>query len=188
MDQRTSRPEAEAEPRRRGWRPFLAAIAAACVVAAGGLGWLFWDDMMYPVGDPRACPGSDTALPGVITAAGADLPSDASEVRYYTHEGQVVVWFVSDQVPDYLVRAKLIPDTAPPLLDDERGGKYGIGDGEPEPTEGLCGEPVRGPLWLLGAPGASGGSVLVECSTGDRSTLRTPTRVQVTFRLPAVDG
>ncbi|MFI8823747.1 hypothetical protein [Streptomyces sp. NPDC053431] len=176
----------EAGERRRGWLPFLAMTAAACLLAASGAVWLFWDDLMYPVGDPRACEGSDTALPGVIAPGGVELPPDASQVRYHTHEGRAVVSFVSEQVPDFLLRAGLVPDTAPPILDRSHGTAYGLGDDERELPEGLCGEGVRGPAWILSGPGT--GDVLLEISPDDRYALRTPTRVQVTFRLGTAGG
>jgi hypothetical protein len=186
-----------AGPRSRKWRPFLALGTAACVLVASELTWLFWDDLMHPVGDPRACAGSDTALPGVITAGGTRLPSDATQVRYYTHEGQAVVSFVSDRMPGYLVRTHLIPDTAPPLLDREHGSAYGLGPDDSDLPEGLCGEGIRGPAWtfdlpvppgMAGLPGVpSPGTVLVEGSPDDNFALRTPARVQVTFPLVTAD-
>ncbi|MEU3077655.1 hypothetical protein [Streptomyces laurentii] len=187
------RGDTTAEPQSRKWRPFLALGTAACVLVASELTWLFWDDLMYPLGDPRACAGSDTALPDVIVAGGARLPSDATQVRYYTYEGQAVVSFVSDQVPGYLVRAHLIPDTAPPVLDREHGSAYGLGPDDSDLPEGLCGEGIRGPAWIFdlpmppdtaGLPGVpSPGTVLVEVSADGHDALRTPARVQLTFPL-----
>ncbi|MFF5767688.1 hypothetical protein ACFY8F_34840 [Streptomyces tanashiensis] len=174
------------ERRHHRWLPFLGLMTAACLLVAGSLTWLFWDDLMYPLGDPRACAGSDAALPRDIVAGGVSLPSDASEVRYYTHEGQAVVSFVSSQVPDYLLRAKLIPDVAPPVLDRNHGDAYGLGADDRDLPEGLCGEGLRGPAWSFWGPGS--GSVLVERSPSADYELRTRPRVQVFFPWATANG
>ncbi|MFJ6014774.1 hypothetical protein [Streptomyces sp. NPDC092952] len=150
----------------------------AVVLVAGGVTRLFWDDLMYPFGDPRACDGSDVALPAAIKAGGALLPRDATDVRYYTHEGKAVVSFVSDQVPDYLVRTGSIPDTDS-LFADESVVKYGMAPGDTELPKGLCGAGLRAPAWYGGAPSAE--TILVERSPLGSETLRSPARVQVTF-------
>lgn len=168
-------------PRRRSWLSCLGIIGAACVLIGSGLTWLFWDDIFYPFGDPRACAGSDTALPAVITTGGVELPDDASEVRYYTHDGQATVSFVSDQVLNYLMRGQVIVDTVPPLFDGNHKAQVAVEAGQTELPEGLCGEGVRGPAWDLFG---NGGEVIVEHSPYDFDTVRTPARVQVTFGIP----
>ncbi|MEV8456109.1 hypothetical protein AB0467_15900 [Streptomyces sp. NPDC052095] len=160
------------------WRSCFLVTVLAVLLVAGGVTRLFWDDLVYPFGDPRACNGSDAALPAAIEVGGALLPQDATDVRYYTHEGKAVVSFVSDQVPDYLVRTGSVPDTDS-LFADGSVVKYGMAPGDTELPKGLCGEGLRAPVWYGGAPSAE--SILVERSPLGFETLRSPARVQVTF-------
>jgi hypothetical protein len=51
-------------------------------VLAGGIVWLFQDELFHPFGDVRACERSDEQLPGVIGAGGASVPADASDIHY----------------------------------------------------------------------------------------------------------
>ncbi|MDH6228879.1 hypothetical protein M2169_005849 [Streptomyces sp. MJP52] len=163
-------------PRRRRSCLFVAVFAV--LVAAGGVTGLFWDDLTHPFGDPRACDGSEVALPAAIEAGGAMLPQDATDVRYYTHDGKAIVSFVSDQVPDYLVRAGLIPDTDS-LFADRDVVKYAMNPGDTELPEGLCGEGLRAPAW---SSTPRYGTILVERAPSGAEELRSPARVQVTFR------
>ncbi|WP_406065787.1 hypothetical protein OG462_40290 [Streptomyces sp. NBC_01077] len=166
--------------RSRRWPLLLGIVALALTVSAGGLVWLFQDELFHPFGDVRACEGSDVPLPVVIDPGDAALPADASDVHYVTREGRAQVSFLSSRIPDYLHRASLLPDEAP-LFDDRHGAAYGLGDGEPELPEGLCGSPLRGPAWLYGNDSVA---VLVERSPLAPDAFPNPARAIVTYALP----
>jgi hypothetical protein len=174
----TEAEEEAPEPSGRGRSRFLMAVFAL-LVAAGGVSALFWNDLMHPFGDPRACDGSEAALPAVIMVGGAALPQDATDVRYYTHDGEAVVSFTSDRMPAYLVRAGAIPDTDS-LFADREAIKYAMPPGTTELPEGLCGEGLRAPAWSGHIPPT--GNVLVERAPSGAEELRSPARVHLRFR------
>ncbi|WP_330238931.1 hypothetical protein [Streptomyces sp. NBC_00525] len=167
--------------RRLSW---LAVAVVVLVAGAGGFVWLFQDRLFHPFGDSRACDGSQTQLPQVISAGGAPIPAGASDVHYYTRNGIAEVTFTSGQVADYLHRAGVLPDDAP-LFDQEYGSKADAED-EIALPDGLCGSPLRGPVWVYGSTSAAGHrvSVMVERSPADNLSLRVPARAVVTYHLP----
>ncbi|MET8023322.1 hypothetical protein [Streptomyces avermitilis] len=160
----------------------LGIVVLVVAVLAGGIVWLFQDELFRPFGDVRACEGSDKQLPGVIDAGGASIPADASEIHYFTRNGSAQVSFLSSQIPDYLHRAGLVPD-GKPLFDENYGSAYALGDDETELPDGLCGSPLRGPAWTYHATGATGPgvNVLVERSPMVNDSFRTPARTVVTY-------
>ncbi|MGQ4351700.1 hypothetical protein [Streptomyces drozdowiczii] len=176
--------EAEASGPGRRRLSCLAVVVAVLAAGAGGLVWLFQSHLSQPFGDDRACDGSDTKLPQAISAGGAPIPTGASDVHYYTRNGNAEVTFVSGEVLDYLHQAGVLPEDAP-LFDDKYGTKAEAGD-EVALPDGLCGSPLRGPVWVYDATSATGSgvSVMVECSPVDTESFRLPTRVAVTYRLP----
>ncbi|WP_151770214.1 hypothetical protein [Streptomyces abyssomicinicus] len=111
-------------------------------------------------------------------AGGATLPQDATDVRYHTHDGEAVVSFVGDRMPDHLVRAGLIPDRHA-LFTERDVVKYAMPPGTTELPQGLCGEGLRAPAWSGTTPD---GMVLVGRAPSGAEELRRPARVQVTFR------
>ncbi|TXS06926.1 hypothetical protein EAO73_03615 [Streptomyces sp. col6] len=162
----------------------LAVVVAVAAAVAGGLVWLFQGHLSPPFGDDRACDGSDTKLPQVISAGGAPIPTGASDVHYYTRNGNAEVTFVSGDILDYLHDVGVLPDDAP-LFDEKYGTKAEAGD-EIALPDGLCGSPLRGPARVYGSTSTAGSgvAVMVECSPVDNDSFRLPTRVVVTYRLP----
>ncbi|MFF4897588.1 hypothetical protein [Streptomyces sp. NPDC001068] len=160
----------------------LGVITLVLAMLAGGIVWLFRDELFYPFGDFRACRGSDVQLPGVIGAGSATIPADASDIHYFTRNGSAEVSFLSGQIPDYLHRAGLVPEGMP-LFDEDYGSPYGLGDDETELPDGLCGSPLRGPAWSYQSTGDTGPrvSVLVERSPTSGDSFRTPARAVVSF-------
>ena len=55
-------------------------VVVLAVVGGGGT-WLLRGELFHPFGDARACAGSDLKLPGAITAGGATIPADATDVH-----------------------------------------------------------------------------------------------------------
>ncbi|MEU1199366.1 hypothetical protein ABZ446_24500 [Streptomyces sp. NPDC005813] len=168
------------------WRQRLSCLVVAVAVLAlmaGGLVWLFRGELFHPFGDDRACAGSDMQLPGVIRAGGAPIPTGASDVHYFTRNGSAAVTFESNQIPDYLHRAGILPEGKP--LFDEKYGAKGVADDEIELPEGLCGSPLRGPVWIYDSTSATGSrvSVMVEVSPTLRDDFRFPARTVVTYAL-----
>jgi hypothetical protein len=102
--------------------------------------WLFQDELFKPFGDARACEGSTTELPQVISAGGVPLPADASDVHYATREGTAQVSFLSDRMPDYLHRAGLLPQDAKPFA-EQYGGAYGLATDEGDSPRGCAARP-----------------------------------------------
>ncbi|MFE9809750.1 hypothetical protein ACFYRN_21145 [Streptomyces sp. NPDC005227] len=165
----------------RRW-PVVTGIAVVVLaLIAGGIVWLFQDELFKPFGDARACEGSTTELPKVISAGGVPLPADASDVHYATREGTAQVSFLSDRMPDYLYRAGLLPKDAKPF-DERYGSAYALAADEAELPKGLCGPALKGPAWsyVTRGPG-SGANVLVERSPVASDLFRSPARVVVTF-------
>ncbi|MYS34584.1 hypothetical protein K388_01568 [Streptomyces sp. KhCrAH-43] len=162
----------------------LAVVVAVLAAGAGGLVRLFQSHLSQPFGDDRACDGSDTKLPEAISAGGAPIPAGASDVHYYTRNGNAEVTFVSGEVEDYLHRAGVLPDDALPF-DATYGTKAEAGE-EIALPDGLCGSPLRGPVWVYDATSATGSGVgvMVERSPVDNESFRLPTRAVVTYRLP----
>ncbi|MCX4448971.1 hypothetical protein ACIOEZ_30040 [Streptomyces sp. NPDC087866] len=162
----------------------LAVVVAVAATVAGGLVWLFQGYLSPPFGDDRACDGSDTKLPQVISAGGAPIPTGASGVHYYTRNGNAEVTFVSGDILDYLHHVGVLPDDAP-LFDQKYGTKAEAGD-EIALPDGLCGSPLRGPVWIYGSTSTAGSgvAVMVERSPIDNNSFRLPTRAVVTYRLP----
>ncbi|MFJ8804121.1 hypothetical protein [Streptomyces sp. NPDC102487] len=107
-------PDAGREGARR-WPVYTGVAVVVLALLAGGIVWLFQDELFKPFGDARACEGSTTELPSVISAGGVPLPADASDVHYATREGTAQVSFLSDRMPDYLHRAGLLPQDAQPF-------------------------------------------------------------------------
>lgn len=170
----------------RPWRMLSCLGVVVIVLAAlvGGSVWLFQDELFHPFGDVRACEGSEVQLPGVIRAGGASIPAGASEVHYFTGNGSAQVTFVSNQMPDYLYRAGILPDGNP--LFDEKYGTKGVANDEIELPDGLCGSTLRGPVWIYDSRSATGSgvTVMVERSPTADDSLRFPTRAVVTYNLP----
>ncbi|SCZ16180.1 hypothetical protein SAMN02745898_1168 [Streptomyces sp. 136MFCol5.1] len=168
------------------WRMLSCLGVVVIVLAAlvGGTVWLFQDELFHPFGDVRACEGSEVQLPGVIRAGGASIPAGASEVHYFTGNGSAQVTFVSNQMPDYLYRAGILPDGNP--LFDEKYGTKGVANDEIELPDGLCGSTLRGPVWIYDSRSATGSgvTVMVERSPTADDSLRFPTRAVVTYNLP----
>lgn len=176
-----------APERRTGpWRMLscLGVVVIVLAVLAGGIVWLFHEELFHPFGDVRACEGSEVQLPGVIRAGGASIPAGASEVHYFTRNGKAEVTFMTNQMPDYLYRAGIIPDDKP--LFDEKYGTKGVANDETALPDGLCGSPLRGPVWIYDSTNATGSSVdvMVERSPTVNDSFRFPTRAVVTFNLP----
>ncbi|MFG2479561.1 hypothetical protein [Streptomyces fagopyri] len=160
---------------------YLAVVVAVLALVAGGLVWLFQDELFHPFGDARACEGSDSPLPKVISAGGVPIPADASDIHYATENGSARVSFLSRDVADYLHRAGLVPQ-GEPLFDETYGSAYGLGSDESELPEGLCGPALRGPAWDYVPRGQGPGvNVLVERSPIASDTLRAPARVIAFF-------
>nr|WTB31037.1 hypothetical protein OG781_17490 [Streptomyces sp. NBC_00830] len=91
---------------------------------------------------------------------------------------------MSNQVPDYLHRAGILPDGRP--LFDEKYGTKGVADDEIALPDGLCGSSLRGLVWIYHSTSATGSSVnvMVERSPTVNDYLRFPTRTVVTYNLP----
>ncbi|MEV7401404.1 hypothetical protein AB0N93_13540 [Streptomyces sp. NPDC091267] len=157
----------------------LAVVTALLVLVAGGFVWLFQDALFHPFGDSRACEGSDTELPGTISVAGVSIPADASDIHYFTRSGRAQVSFLSDEMPDYLHRAGLVP-TGEPVIDENHGGKYALGDQESELPVGLCGPALKGPAAMYQTSEPSAG-ILIERSAFDPEGFRSPARVIASF-------
>ncbi|MEU8795067.1 hypothetical protein [Streptomyces sp. NPDC048643] len=166
-------------------RPVYAGVVVVVLaLPAGGIVWLFQDELFSPFGDARACEGSTAELPKVISAGGVPLPADASDVHYATLEGTAQVSFLSDRMPDYLHRAGLLPQDAKPF-DEQYGSAYALATDEGELPEGLCGPALKGPVWsyISRGPG-SGVNVLVERSPVASDRFRSPARAVGTFDIP----
>jgi hypothetical protein len=161
----------------------LGIVVLVLGVLAGGVVWLFQDELFHPFGDGRACAGSDLQLPAVIRAGGASIPADASDIHYFTRNGSAKVTFKSGQIPDYLHRAGILPDDKP-LFDREYGTKA-VADDEIELPSGLCGSPLRGPAWIYHSASATGSNVnvMVERSPLADDYFRFPAHVVVTYNI-----
>ncbi|MEU9703931.1 hypothetical protein [Streptomyces sp. NPDC047981] len=171
--------DSTARPRRTR-RPLRLAIGALVLaVLAGGGVWVFQDELFRPFGDARACEGTEAALPEVIAPGGTPLPDDASEVHYAVRKGRAQVSFLSDRIPEYLVRAGMLTP-GEPLIDERKDPKYALGDGEAELPTGLCGSPLYGPVWFYGDGDGSVG-VEVERSPVTRDRFPSPARAVVTY-------
>ncbi|MFK0261560.1 hypothetical protein ACIQU1_09535 [Streptomyces angustmyceticus] len=162
----------------------LGGVVVVLAVLAGGLGWLFKDELFHPFGDARACEGSDVRLPEVIRAGGASMPAGASDIHYFTRNGSAEVTFVSNQIPDYLHRAGVLPEGE--ALFDEKYGTKGVADDEIDLPVNLCGSSLRGPVWIYQSTSATGAgiSVTVERSPTVNDSFRVPARAVVTYSLP----
>lgn len=160
----------------------LAVVVAGLALVAGGFVWLFQDELFHPFGDTRACEGSDTRLPGMISAGGVPLPADASDIHYFTRKGLAQISFLSDQMPDYLHRAGLVPEGEPPLDGENHGSPYGLGEDESELPEGLCGPALKGPAWSYQSTGPGPSvNITIERSPVTDETFRAPARVIASF-------
>lgn len=154
------------------------------VVVGGGGFWLFREELSPPFGDARACDGSDLKLPGVITAGGASIPADATDVHYYTRNGSAQVTFTSGLMKDYLHRAGILPEGKD--LFDKKYGTHAEADPELALPAGLCGSPLRGPAWVYHSTTANGTGVdvTVEQSTVYDDAFRFPARAVVGYTTP----
>jgi hypothetical protein len=162
--------------------PAWLGIGVVVLAAVGGGGfWLLRDELFHPFGDARACDGSDLRLPGVIDAGGASVPADAADVHYYTRNGSAQVTFTSRRIPDYLHRAGILPEGK--ALFDEKYGTKGVADDEIALPDGLCGTPLRDPVWTYHSTAANGTrvDVTVERSALFDEAFRSPARAVVTF-------
>ncbi|MFE2537668.1 hypothetical protein [Streptomyces sp. NPDC059371] len=149
-------------------------------VVAGGLLWLFQDELFHPFGDARACEGSDSALMEKISLGGVPIPADAVDVHYITQDGSAEVSFLSDQMPDYLHRAGLVPE-GEPLFDENYGSAYAWGEGGHEMPYGLCGPALKGPVWSYHCRDPdTDANILIERAPAG-TTLRAPARVIASF-------
>jgi hypothetical protein len=159
----------------------LGIVVLVLAVVAGGIVWLFRDELFHPFGDARACAGSDLRLPGVITAGGASIPTDAKDVHYYTRNGSAQVTFTSGLISDYLHRTGVLPKGKD--LFDKKYGEPAVADDEIGLPDGLCGSSLRGDTWRYHSTAANGTGVAV---TVEESPLlprafRFPARVVVGY-------
>ncbi|MEU0969732.1 hypothetical protein ABZ357_31610 [Streptomyces sp. NPDC005917] len=164
-------------PRRR--LGCLAAALLVLVVLAGGTVWLLRDELFHPFGDDRACSGSDQRLPDAITAGGTPIPSDASDLHYYTRNGRAELSFRSGRLSDYLHGAGIVPEGRD--LFDERYGSRGVANDTFRLPDGLCGPTLENPVWIY--PATHGVSVTVERSPLFGDHLRFPARAVITYTL-----
>uniref|UniRef100_A0AAU3GZZ2 Uncharacterized protein n=1 Tax=Streptomyces sp. NBC_01401 TaxID=2903854 RepID=A0AAU3GZZ2_9ACTN len=167
-------------PRRRSLLARAGIIALVLAVPAGGLVWLFQDELFHPFGDARACDGSDAPLSGLLGPGGTSLPADASDVHYHTQNGRTEVSFLSGRIPDFLHRAGFVPDGTSPF-DAEHDHRYAIGENETELPAGLCGPGARAPLVTYSGSAAE---ILVERSPFTADRFRAPARAIVTYNTP----
>ncbi|MFJ8857071.1 hypothetical protein ACIRD8_01435 [Streptomyces sp. NPDC102451] len=165
-------------PRRGRLLRRLTITLLVLAVPAGGLVWLFQDELFHPFGDTRACEGSDAPLSGLLGPGGVPLPGDASEVHYYTQDGRTQVAFVSSRIPEFLHRAGFVPDDASPFDESYDEDHYALGEGETELPKGLCGTGVRGPVLTYGSSAAT---IMVERSPFTTDRFRGPARAIVTY-------
>lgn len=184
----TSHPEGAGDADREGSMrrrrlPSPAVVVAGLAflaVVAGGVLWLFQDELSHPFGDARACEGSDAALTGKITPGGVPIPADATDVHYITKNGFAQVSFLSERMPDYLHRAGLVPE-GESLFDENYGSAYALGEGGREMPDGLCGPALKGPVWSYHGRGPGpGASILIERAPTE-TALRAPARVIASF-------
>lgn len=159
----------------------LAVVVAVFAVGTGDLVRLFQDELLHPFGDARACEGSDTKLPQVISAGGVPIPADASDIHYVTKNGSAQVSFLSSQVPDCLHRAGRVPE-GEFLSGKTYGSAFVLGPDDGELPEGLCGSALKGPAWsYYRTRPDTGVGILVEQSSTGYNDFRTPARVIATF-------
>lgn len=166
--------------------PVWLGVGVVVLEAVGGGGtWLLRDELFHPFGDARACDGSDLRLPGVITAGGATIPADATDVHYYTRNGAAQVTFTSRRTKDYLNRAGILPE-GKALFDQKYGTTFEDGDPEIALPDGLCGKSLRAPAWQYYSTAANGARVdiTVEVSTVYDDAFRVPARVVVGHTTP----
>ncbi|MEU9155954.1 hypothetical protein AB0D59_36745 [Streptomyces sp. NPDC048417] len=166
-------------PRSRRRPGCLAAVLLVLAVAAGGAVWMLRGELFPPFGDDRACAGSDQRLPDPIGVRGTPLPSDASDVHYFTRNGSAVVSFRSGLLSDYLHSAGITPE-GEDLFDKSRGS-VGVADEPYRLPDGLCGSGLRTPVWYYDP--VDGVSVTVERSPLFGDHLRFPARAVVTYGL-----
>ncbi|MGW1622344.1 hypothetical protein [Streptomyces sp. NPDC002172] len=153
--------------------------ALALAGCAAGAVWLFRDDLPHPLGDERACAGSEQRLPDRILVHGTPIPSDAADVHYFTRNGRAALSFRSGLLPDYLRGAGIVPSGAD--LFDKRHGSVGVA-GEPyKLPDGLCGAALRSPVWYYHPE--DGVRVTVERSPLYGDALRFPARAVITYSL-----
>ncbi|MEU6195537.1 hypothetical protein [Streptomyces sp. NPDC047061] len=165
---------------RPGRRSAALGIAGLALTGfAAGAVWLFRDDLPQPLGDRRACAGSEQRLPDRILVHGTPIPSDASDVHYFTRNGRAVLSFRSGLLPDYLRGAGIVAADAD--LFDESRGSVGVA-GEPyKLPDGLCGPGLQSPVWYYDS--VDGVRVTVERSPLYDDVLRFPARAVVTYPL-----
>ncbi len=168
-------------PRPRRLLRRLAITVLVLAIPAGGLVWLFQDDLFHPFGDARACEGSDAPLSGQFGAGGAPLPGDASDVHYYTQSGHTELSFVSSRIPDFLHTAGFLPAEASPFEESYVDDNYALGEGETELPRGLCGTGIRGPVLTYGNTATT---IMVERSPFTTDRFRAPARAIVTYDAP----
>ncbi|MFE4449858.1 hypothetical protein [Streptomyces sp. NPDC056796] len=172
---------ADTRPARRRPLGCLGIALLVLAVAAGGVVWLFQDELFHPFGDARACEGSEVPLSDVIGGAGSvPLPADASDVHYFTEHGRAQISFVSSRMPEFLHRSGIVPDGASPF-DERYDSHYALGDGETELPKGLCGTGVRGPVLSYGGTSFT---LIVERSPFTPERFRAPARAIVTYNIP----
>ncbi|MEU9413732.1 hypothetical protein AB0E08_49760 [Streptomyces sp. NPDC048281] len=153
--------------------------ALALAGCASGAVWLFRDDLPHPLGDDRACAGSEQRLPERILVHGTPIPSDAADVHYFTRNGRAVLSFRSGLLSDFLRGAGIVPAGAD--LFDKRHGGVGVA-GEPyKLPDGLCGPALQSPVWYYRP--ADGVRVTVERSPLYDDALRFPARAVLTYPL-----
>ncbi|MFF7476008.1 hypothetical protein [Streptomyces sp. NPDC008092] len=165
---------------RPGRRSAALGIAGLALTGlAAGAVWLFRDDLPQPLGDERACAGSEQRLPDRILVGGTPIPSDASDVHYFTRNGRADLSFRSGLLSGYLRGAGILPAGAD--LFDERHGSVGVA-GEPyKLPDGLCGPTLQSPVWYYDV--ADGVRVTVERSPLYGDALRFPARTVITYPL-----
>ncbi|MFK0154502.1 hypothetical protein ACIQVK_20795 [Streptomyces sp. NPDC090493] len=173
------------EPRARGQRrpgrraAALGIGALALAGCASGAVWLFRDDLPHPLGDERACAGSEQRLPARILVHGTPIPSDAADVHYFTRNGRAALSFRSGLLPYYLRGAGIVPTGAD--LFDKRHGGVGVADEPYKLPDGLCGPTLQSPVWYYDA--TDGVRVTVERSPLYDDALRFPARAVITYPL-----
>lgn len=109
---------------------------------------MFHDDLFDPFGDPRACSGSISPLPGSIAPDGIPIPSNATDIHYETQESGTSISFVttSDALLGYLRQTGLIPAGRGPS-DDSDGLGSALAAGPSWLPDGLCGDPLTDQMW-----------------------------------------
>ncbi len=142
------------------------AIGLAVLVALALLGWwvVRWaTEEAPPVGDGRACTGTDLPLDQALAACGLDLPARATDVHYLARADPdtgrvhlaVALHSTRDAMTDYLKQHGLTADQVAKLDD----GPYEHGD--VADYRGLCGNTAEIPAIRVPVPPGTGQAAVV---------------------------